>query len=284
VVRQLLENANVHPSRGKGQNFLVDSNVLRIIEKAACLSDDDIVIEVGAGLGALTQLLVRRCRRVYALESDRRLFDVLARRLENAANLSLIDADAMRFDPASIWGGGPPEPAKTVSNLPYQIAATLIIHWLINCPWIEEYTVMVQREVADRITAARGGDYSAATVKIAYRASVRRVAKVSRNSFYPKPRVDSAIVRLVRREAGAPGGAPLARADDERLFDLLVTAAFQQRRKKLTNSLSSCAGIDASPARIARALHGVGKSESSRAEELSPEDFVSLSNELGAAR
>ena len=281
VVRELLDSAGIHPSRGMGQNFLVDANVLDIIEKAAGLSGTDTVVEVGAGLGALTGRLVERCREVFALESDARLLRLLGELLGASGNLRMIEADAVRFDLEGLWNGPPGGTVKMVSNLPYQIAATLIVDWLILYPWLAEYTVMIQREVADRMTAAPGGkDYSAATVKIQHRASATRVARVSRNCFYPRPGVDSAIVHIVRHNAGGVRDAD-GRDGDERLFDLAVTAAFQQRRKKLANSVSSCPAVSAGPREVAGALANLGIDPGSRAADLSPADYVALVAELG---
>ena len=280
VVRELLSSEGLHPRRGYGQNFLVDANVLRIITEAAALEPYDTVIEVGAGLGALTQALLEQSGKVYAVETDERLAAILERELSSAGNLILIRADAMELDPSSLWEGSPPADTKMVSNLPYQIAATLLVDWLKDYHWITSYTVMVQREVADRITASPGGkDYSAASVKIQYRAEAHKVASVSRNSFYPRPQVDSAIVHLRRRAKGEAAGMP--RASDEALFDRLVTAAFQQRRKKLANSAS--AGFPGvTPDVVARALGELVKPAGTRAEELSPAEFALLTNALAS--
>ena len=278
VVRELLSGAGLRPRRGYGQNFLVDANVLRITTEAAALEPFDTVIEVGAGLGALTQALVEQSGKVYAIETDERLAEILERELAYVGNLVLIRADAMDLDPASLWQGSPPDNTKMVSNLPYQIAATLLVDWLRDHDWVTSYTVMVQREVADRITGGPGGkDYSGATVKIQYRAEAHKVASVSRNSFYPRPQVDSAIVHLRRRAEGEKQGMP--RAEDEGLFDRLVTAAFQQRRKKLANAVS--AGFPGlTPEVVARALGEIVKPAGARAEELSPAEFALLSNAL----
>ncbi|MCJ7653480.1 MAG: 16S rRNA (adenine(1518)-N(6)/adenine(1519)-N(6))-dimethyltransferase RsmA [Actinobacteria bacterium] len=272
VVTKLLNEAGIRPRRSLGQNFLIDANVLRIIEKASALSPSDTVIEVGAGLGALTQALVERCARVYALESDPRLFKILERELGPAQNLVLVAADAARFDFGRLFEGKPPERVKMVANLPYGIAATLIIDCLYNYPWIGEYTVMVQREIARRLTTEPGSkDYSAATVKVRCLAGVKRIANISRNSFYPAPRVDSTVVRLERFEDGS--------GLDES-FDSIVTAAFGQRRKKLANSLSASKKISIDRETIREALAAIGKGPDSRAEQLSPAEFVKIAGLL----
>lgn len=272
VVTGLLREAGIRPRRSLGQNFLIDANVLRIIEKAAALSASDTVIEVGAGLGALTQLLVDRCAKVFALESDRRLLEILERELGQAENLVLVEADAAKFDFGGLREGGLTGSVKMVANLPYGIAATLLIDCLYDYPWIGEYTVMVQREIAVRLTSTPGSkDYSAATVKVNCVARVKRVAKVSRNSFYPPPRVDSAIVHLERLE----DTSGLNEA-----FDAVVTAAFSQRRKRLANSLSAARGLSIEKKTVASALSALGLDPGSRAERLSPAEFVELSKML----
>lgn len=275
VVSELLEREGLMPKRGYGQNFLVDANVLRIITKAARLEAGDTAVEVGPGPGALTQALVERCAKVYAVESDENMIRVLRRELAGASNLVTIHADALEFDLESLWEAGAPERIKMVSNLPYGIAATLLVKWLQNYPWMREYTVMVQREVADRIVARPGGkDYSAASVKIQHRAEARRVANVSRNSFWPKPRVDSSIVSLSVGEQEEDAGRAAT-------FDRVVTAAFAHRRKKLVNSVA--VGIEElSQADVARALEEIGVSPGARAEELSAPHFARLAIILGS--
>jgi 16S rRNA (adenine1518-N6/adenine1519-N6)-dimethyltransferase len=275
VVRRLLTSRDIHPRRAMGQNFLVDANVLDIIADAASLGPGDTVIEVGAGLGALTQLLLERCRDVFALESDPRLARVLREELAGAGNLTLLEVDAAGFDLSGLWPGEPPAGVKMVANLPYGIAATLLIDCLSRFPWISGYTVMLQREVAERITSAPGSrSYSAATVKVECRASVKKVANVSRNCFYPRPGVDSTLLRLDRRRAG-PGGGEV----NMEFLDRVVTAGFNQRRKKLANSLSSTLtslGRD----NVYRAISSIGRGEGVRAEDLSPEEFARLARFL----
>lgn len=278
AARALLDSAGIRPSRSMGQNFLVDANILRIISEAAGLSPYDTVIEVGAGLGALTQTLVAECGKVYALESDRRLMEVLEHQLGSATNLVLVEADASRFDFATLWDSEPPTPVKMVSNLPYQIAATLVVDCLQRYPWLSEYTVMVQREVAGRIASGPGSrDYSGASVKVQARAEVRRVASISRNSFYPRPAVDSAILHLARRDSRSIPGVV-----SSGLLDRVVTAAFGQRRKKLANSISSSAGFAPQAATVKEAIDTLGIDPGARAEDLSPDQFVRLAEHLEA--
>jgi 16S rRNA (adenine1518-N6/adenine1519-N6)-dimethyltransferase len=280
TVTALLDSAGIRPSRSMGQNFLVDANILRIIIDSAHISHLDTVIEVGAGLGALTQALLENSGRVYALESDDRLTGILERELGYATNLVLIGADAARFDLNTLWEADPPDDVKMVSNLPYQIAATLIVDCLARYDWIKEYTVMVQREVAARLISGPGSrDYSGASVKTQARAVVSRVANVSRNCFYPKPKVDSTILHLARRPT-EDSPAMLEPGAWER-FDRVVSAAFSQRRKKLTNSMSSSHELGATAEKVRLALLDIGRDPASRAEDLSVGEFAELASLLG---
>ncbi len=270
VARALLAGAGLRPSRYRGQNFLVDANILGVIERAASLSKEQTVIEVGAGLGALTERLADRCGHVYAIESDSRLFEILTERMGGVENLELIEADATRFDFEGLLDRGGFARASMVSNLPYRVAALLVVECLISYPWMDRYTVMVQREVAARMTASPGSrDYSSATVKIKSRARVSISAEVSRNCFYPRPLVNSAIVSIERKESLPPVVGPW--------LDTVVTAAFSQRRKKLANALAAGLELDAAGAR--KALSSLGKTEA-RAEDLSPEEFERLAGLL----
>jgi 16S rRNA (adenine1518-N6/adenine1519-N6)-dimethyltransferase len=279
TVTALLDSAGIRPSRSMGQNFLVDANILQIIIDAACISHLDTVIEVGAGLGALTQALLESSGRVYALESDDRLTGILEKELGYATNLVLIGADAARFDLNTLWEADPPDDVKMVSNLPYQIAATLIVDCLSRYDWIREFTVMVQREVAARLISEPGSrEYSGASVKTQARAVVSRVANVSRNCFYPKPKVDSTILHLARR--GSADSAGMLEPGTWERFDRVVSAAFSQRRKKLTNSMSSSEALGVTPGQVRLALLDIGRDPASRAEDLSVGEFAELARLL----
>lgn len=275
AVARLLSENGIRPSRRLGQNFLTDPNILRKIIRAAELSKRDTVLEVGAGLGALTAALADRCGHVYAVERDRGLFEALSRELARAGNLVLVHGDAARLDLAGLFDGGPPEGVKMVSNLPYNIAATLLVDCLVDRPWITSYIVMVQREVAVRLLADPGGrDYSAATVKMRCRASVRKVASVSRNCFLPPPGVDSTVIGMKRF---GPGEGPEPPPGPS--FDRVVTAAFAQRRKKLANALAA-GGLGITADGVREALSGMGLDPEARPERVSPEEFAQLSRLL----
>ncbi|MBU1672010.1 MAG: ribosomal RNA small subunit methyltransferase A [Actinobacteria bacterium] len=275
AVARLLSENRIRPSHRLGQHFLTDPNMLRKIVKAADLSERDTVLEVGAGLGALTAVLVEKCGRVYAVEQDRGLFEVLSRELAYAGNLVLVHGDAARMDLAGLFNGRPPEGVKMVSNLPYNIAATLLVDCLVERPWMTSYTVMIQREVADRLLAEPGGrDYSAATVKVRCRATVSKVASVSRHCFVPPPGVDSTVVAMRRF---SPGEGPQPPPDP--WFDAVVTSAFAQRRKKLANAVAA-GGLGVSPGEVREALTSLGLDPESRPERVSPELFAALARLL----
>lgn len=272
-VIELLGVEEIHPRKAMGQNFLVDGNILRRITRAAELSSDDVVLEIGPGLGALTQVLIKECGFVFAVENDPGLVRVLEREFGDAENLVLVEEDAMKCDLEGLIGerrnGGE---VKIVANLPYSIAATLIIRCLQRYPWLTDYTVMVQQEVAGRILSGPGSrQYSAATVRVCSRAEVVKIIDVSRNCFYPKPRVDSTVIKIRKKEA-----VPYSDHAEEESFESIVSAAFRQRRKKLVNSVSS--GIEGlNRTEICEALTYLGRDPDVRAEELSPMEYVNLS-------
>lgn len=275
VVSRILSEERTFPKKGFGQHFLIDANVLQMIIKAAALSEGEYVIEVGAGIGALTQALLEQGAEVFAIEPDSKLFDFLLREFKTVPNLHLFNEDALELDLNRVVGKTPAKGVKLVSNLPYQIASTLIVDFLARYPWIREYTVMVQLEVANRITASPGSkNYSAATVKIGHYANARKVANVSKKSFYPSPKVNSAILEIKRIPRGREN------PDFDRFFESLVGKAFSERRKKLINSLSRSPLPSVGREDILHALQELGINSSSRAEELNIENFEALGDIL----
>ena len=247
-----LRELGITPNRDLGQNFLIDDNVLGMIGSVAPLRADDVVLEVGPGLGVLTRWLAERTRLVHAIEIDRRLEPALAITLDGVDNVRLLFADAMRVDFASLR----PPPVAMVANLPYSVATPVIMDALPVC---ERFCVMVQREIADRLFAAPASKaYGAVSVLVQLSCSRLAMRPVSRNVFTPVPRVDSALVAFERR------GDLVERPEWPRLA-AAVRAAFAHRRKRLDNSLA-LAGMPPPPPALA-AL---------RAEQLSPEQFLEL--------
>jgi 16S rRNA (adenine1518-N6/adenine1519-N6)-dimethyltransferase len=250
-----------------GQHFLVDENLLGVIGRLAKLRPDDVVLEVGPGLGVLTDYLAARIRLVHAVELDRSLEPQLAKRLQGRANVRLEFGDALALDLAALE----PAPTKVVSNLPYNIATPLVVESLDALPSVELWCVMVQREVADRFFAAPSTKaYGAVSVLMQLAAERTGFHPVSRSVFRPRPNVDSALVAFRRR----PGYIPREHSRTKEI----VTAAFAHRRKRLANSLS-LAGFDRE--RAVAALREIGRDPGARAEELAPPEFVALTRTLG---
>ncbi len=248
-----------------GQHFLVDENLLGVIGRLAALAPDDVVLEIGPGLGVLTTYLADRVAHVHAVELDRSLEPGLRDVLEGRQNVELHFGDALRLDLARL----DPEPTKLVSNLPYNIATPLVVESLDGLPSVRLWTVMVQREVADRFFAAPSTKaYGAVSVLVQLAAVRSGFHPVSRTVFRPRPNVDSALVAFRRREL----------PPDFARVKQVVTAAFAHRRKRLANSLD-LAGV-AERESAAAALAAIGREHSVRAEELSPPEFVALTRAL----
>ncbi|WP_419848907.1 16S rRNA (adenine(1518)-N(6)/adenine(1519)-N(6))-dimethyltransferase RsmA [Candidatus Poriferisocius sp.] len=228
-VRDLLDRHGLAPSRAMGQNFVVDPNTIAAMVRAAELAPDQSVVEIGPGLGSLTRALAAEVQHVLAVEADRHILAPLAETAE-APNIEIVHADATTTE----WRtklGAPGQRWALVANLPYNIAVPLLLDLLDSEPRIETFTVMVQKEVADRLVASVGTKaYGIPTLKVAYWCEARIVRSVPATVFYPRPRVSSAVVRLERLPA------PAVDADPDRLF-FLVRTAFGQRRKMLRRSL-----------------------------------------------
>lgn len=236
----LLERHGLRPSRALGQNFVVDANTVRRIARLAAVGPGDRVVEIGAGLGSLTLALAETGASVTAVEMDRHLLPVL-RSVVEPAGVSVVEGDAMRLDWSALLGAEP-GPWVLVANLPYNVATPLVADLLDEVPAISRMLVMVQREVGERLAAGPGDPaYGAVSVKVAYWATASVVAKVPPTVFVPQPKVDSAVVSIVRR--GAPAVDP-ATVAPERLF-AVVRAGFSQRRKMLRRSLAGLADAGA---------------------------------------
>jgi 16S rRNA (adenine1518-N6/adenine1519-N6)-dimethyltransferase len=249
--------------RQLGQNFLVDRNIVDVIARLAQLHADDVVLEVGGGLGILSERLARVARHVHVVEVDERLEPSLGERLAGVENVTLHLADALELD----LGALVPAPNKLVANLPYAIAATVILRTIDALPGVESWLVMVQREVGERLAASAGtAAYGAPSVLAQLSCEVRVLRPVPRTVFRPVPRVDSVLVGL-RRHSAAPG--PDVRA--------LVHDAFAHRRKPLAGSLALAPAAATNVRERARAaLAELSHPPDERAERLSPEEFRQL--------
>jgi len=251
--------------RELGQHFLVDENIVAVAGRMAELGPDDVVLEVGPGLGVLTSHLVDRARFVHAVEIDRGLEPHLRQRLGTRTNVGLVFADALQYPLADL----DPPPNKFVSNLPYNVATPLVAESLDGLPSVELWCVMIQREVADRFFAAPGTkSYGAVSVLVQLTAERAGLHPVSRSVFRPPPNVDSALVSFRRLVQWGPEFAGVKR---------VVQAAFGHRRKTLVNALE-LSGVER--ARAARALDTMELAADIRAERLAPPEFVKLAKLL----
>ncbi len=263
-----LREFGVRPNRELGQNFLIDDNILGVIERAAELGPDDVVLEVGGGLGVLSEHLAPRVRHLHVVEVDRALEPPLADALAPFANTTLHIADAVELDYATL----DPPPTKVVANLPYGVAATVMLKSIEELPEAELWVAMVQREVGERLAASPGSKTYGATSAIAQIAcQVKVLRRVPATVFHPAPNVVSALVQL-RRVASSPDAAVVS----------LIHAAFAHRRKALAGSLALApGGTPELRGRAPTALAELGHPADARAERLAPNDFVRLAELLG---
>ncbi|HEU0057487.1 MAG TPA: 16S rRNA (adenine(1518)-N(6)/adenine(1519)-N(6))-dimethyltransferase RsmA [Gaiella sp.] len=256
---------SVSPKKSLGQHFLVDRNLLAVIERLANLSSDDVVLEVGPGLGVLTTFLADRVRHVHAIELDRALEAPLRDALGGRTNVDLVFGDALALDLDPL----DPPPSKLVANLPYSVATPLVAETLIGVPTLASWCVMVQREVADRFFAEPGTKaYGAVSVLVRLHARRTGLHPVSRTVFRPAPNVDSALVAFDRIQPPANVGQ----------VRRVVTAAFGHRRKTLANAVA-LAGLATREDAVA-ALETIGRRPDVRAEALQPDEFVRLTEAL----
>jgi 16S rRNA (adenine1518-N6/adenine1519-N6)-dimethyltransferase len=266
-----LRRYGIRPNRELGQNFLIDDNILGVIGRAAELGGDDVVLEVGGGLGVLSEYLAPRVSHLHVVEVDRSLEQPLREALEPFPNATLHLADAVKLDFTSL----DPQPGKVVANLPYGVAATVLLKSIAELPDAEVWVAMVQQEVADRLAAAPGSrSYGATSVLAQLSCEVRFLRRVPRTVFHPQPNVESALL-VMRRTAAAP--APEIAA--------LVHAAFAHRRKALGGSLALAPGAPSDIRDATRAaLERMGRPADARAERLAPEDWTALAGLLGPVR
>jgi 16S rRNA (adenine1518-N6/adenine1519-N6)-dimethyltransferase len=268
--KQLLDRYGLAPKQSLGQNFLFDETLLARIVAAAELEPGDEVLEVGPGLGALTRQLAMAAGRVVAAELDGRLLPVLESELESFANVELVHADVLQLDPADWFA-----PAyKVVANVPYYITGAILRHLLESRPRPSRLVLTVQKEVAERLTA-RPPQMSLLAISVQYYGSVRHVSSVKAGAFWPRPDVDSAVIRIdVDRLDQAAAGAAA-----EKAFFRVVRAGFSEKRKQLKNNLRQLGLADAI---ITAALGETGVDGRRRAETLTVEEWEGLTHQLGA--
>lgn len=257
-----------------GQNFLIDPHVLDKIVRAADIGKEDCVLEIGPGIGTMTQCLADQARHVVAVEIDRNLIPILEETLKDYDNVTVINDDILKVDVNGLAAEyNQSRPLKVVANLPYYITTPIIMGLFESGVPVDNITVMVQKEVADRMQAGPGTkDYGALSLAVQYYARPYVAANVPPNCFIPRPRVGSAVIRLTRHPE------PPVRTRDPKLMFCLIRASFNQRRKTLQNSLNNSPDIDCPKEMIAAAIESLGLPSAVRGEALTLEQFASLAN------
>lgn len=259
-----------------GQNFLIDTHVLDKIISAAHITKEDMVLEIGPGIGTMTQYLAEAAGKVIAVEIDKNLIPILSDTLSEYQNVRIINEDVLKLDLRKLAdeeNGG--KAIKVVANLPYYITTPIIMGLFENQVPVESITVMVQKEVADRMQTGPGSkDYGALSLAVQYYAEPYIVANVPPNCFMPRPKVGSAVIRLTRHKE------PPVEVKDEKLMFDIIRASFNQRRKTLANGLNNSDKITCSKEIITEAIEKLGKGPSVRGEALSLQEFASLSNDI----
>ena len=271
---EILQKYNFNFQKKFGQNFLIDEHVLDKIIRAAEITKDDYVLEIGPGIGTMTQYLACAAREVTAVEIDRALIPILEDTLKEYDNVSIINEDILKVDIAALAkekNGG--RPIKVIANLPYYITTPIIMGLFESHVPLESITVMVQKEVADRMQVGPGTkDYGALSLAVQYYAEPYIVANVPPNCFMPRPAVGSAVIRLTRHQK------PPVEVMDEKLMFRLIRASFNQRRKTLANGLKNSGELNLSKEVITAAIEKLGKGSSVRGEALDLEEFARLTN------
>ena len=273
---EVLQKYHFNFQKKFGQNFLIDTHVLEKIISAANITKADMVLEIGPGIGTMTQYLAEAAGKVIAVEIDRNLIPILGETLGSYENVTVINEDVMKLDIAELAereNGG--RPIKVVANLPYYITTPIIMGLFEKHVPLESITVMVQKEVAERMQTGPGNkDYGALSLAVQYYAEPYIVANVPPNCFMPRPKVGSAVIRLTCHEK-----PPVEVRDEKLMFDI-IRASFNQRRKTLVNGLHNSPVLDFSKEEILQAVESLGKGAGVRGEALSLEDFAALSNAL----
>lgn len=257
-----------------GQNFLIDSNVLESIIRGAEITKDDFVLEIGPGIGTMTQYLCEAARQVVAVEIDKMLIPILEDTLSEYDNVEVINQDVLKVDIKSLAeekNNG--KPIKVVANLPYYITTPIIMGLFESGVPIDSITIMVQKEVADRMQTGPGSkDYGALSLAVQYYATAKVILNVSATCFMPRLNVDSAVIKLTRHKE------PTVNVADEKLMFKIIRASFNQRRKTLVNGLKNSPELSFSKEQIVKAIEKIGKPETIRGEALTLEEFAELAN------
>ncbi|MFD3158482.1 16S rRNA (adenine(1518)-N(6)/adenine(1519)-N(6))-dimethyltransferase RsmA [Haloimpatiens sp. FM7330] len=268
--KEVVEKYGFKFTKSLGQNFLIDNNVIIDIIEGSEVCKDDFVIEIGPGVGTLTKELLRRAKKVCSIEIDSKLIPILEKELEEYDNFQLIHNDALKVDYKELIGNE--QNVKVVANLPYYVTTPIISNLLNGRHKFKSLTIMIQKEVAQRMNAKPNSkDYGALTLLIQYYCNTKIIRKVSPACFVPRPKVESIIIRLDRQEK------PKVDVDDEKLFFRIIRDAFNMRRKTLWNALKNL-GIEKD--KLQQALNNANIDPKRRGETLSIEEFANLCNHI----
>lgn len=273
---EILKKYNFSFQKKYGQNFLIDTNILKKIVDASCITEQDCVLEIGPGIGTMTQYLAKSAKEVIAVEIDRALIPILEDTLSGYDNVTIINEDILKLDIGRmVEEKNEGRAIKVVANLPYYITTPIIMGLLEGHVPIESITIMVQKEVADRMQTGPGTkDYGALSLAVQYYTKPEIVAQVTPACFMPKPKVGSAVIRLARHEK------PPVDVDDEKLMFSVIRASFNQRRKTLVNGLANDPKLGISKEKALKVLETMGLPSTVRGEALSLKEFAQLSNLL----
>ena len=274
---EILQKYNFNFQKKFGQNFLINTGVLEDIIDAAEVTDEDMVLEIGPGIGTMTQYLCENARQVIAVEIDTNLIQILKDTLSAYDNVRIINDDILKVDINELareYNNG--RPIKVVANLPYYITTPIIMGLFESHVPIESITVMVQKEVADRMQAGPGTkDYGALSLAVQYYSKPQIVVNVPPSCFMPQPKVGSTVISLRRHQQ------PVVQVEDEKLMFKVIRASFNQRRKTLANGLNNYGGINLTKEQIQQSIEELGVPVNIRGEALSLEQFACLSNIIG---
>lgn len=272
---EILQKYQFRMQKKYGQNFLIDANILGKIVEAAQITKDDWVLEIGPGIGTMTQYLAEAAGRVTAVEIDRELIPILEETLSSYGNVTVLCEDILKVDLAALAGENGGRPVKVVANLPYYITTPIIMALFESRMPLASITVMVQSEVAERMQTGPGTkDYGALSLAVQYFAKPEIVARVPASCFLPRPNVDSTVIRLTRY------GKPPVDVEDERFLFDVVRASFNQRRKTLANGLANAGGLGVTRQQVENVLERMGISQKIRGETFTLEQFAEFSNLL----
>ena len=268
--KQIIKHYDFAFKKNFGQNFLVDERVLDKIISSAEITEDDLVLEVGPGIGTLTQALAKKAKKVVTVEIDQTLIPILEELLADFDNIEIINEDILKVDITNIVEQNGGKPIKVVANLPYYITTPIIMNILEKQLPVESITVMIQKEVAYRMQAKpKTKDYGSLSLVTQYYCDPYLVANVPQNCFMPRPNVDSAVIRLKTRQ-------PAVEVNDRELFFHIIKTAFSQRRKTILNCFYNCGGWELSKDELTAIINNAGFDEKVRGEALTLEDYAKL--------